>query len=348
MAPGLAVRPQPGRERGEVLPPHAARRERGRATATCSKLVSAAHLEGFYHRPRMDKELLAEHAEGVHLPVRLPVLGAGGRRCWRARTTRAREVAAAYRDIFGPTATSSRCRTTASPTSTRSCGDSSRSATSWASPSSPRTTSHYTLKEDAKPHDVLLCIQQKKLQSDPKRLKFDSEEFYLKSAEEMRAAVRRTARRVRPDAADRRARRARSRLRGPGARRSALPPAAVRDAAGARPRRLPPPAGGGGLAERYGEVTPEIRARIDHELEVIISMGFGGYFLIVWDLIRYAREQGIRVGPGRGSAAGSVVSYCLRITDLDPLAVRPAVRAVPQPRPHPDARHRHGLRRAPS
>src|SRR6185436_13529055 len=74
-----------------------------------------------------------------------------------------------------------------------------------------------------------------------------------------------------------------------------------------------------GAAERYGTLTPEIRARFDHELDVICSMGFAGYFLIVWDLIRFARESGIRVGPGRGSAAGSVVSYCLRITDLDPL-----------------------------
>ena len=74
-----------------------------------------------------------------------------------------------------------------------------------------------------------------------------------------------------------------------------------------------------GAALRYREITTEVRDRIDHELGVITSMGFGGYFLIVWDLIRYAREHGIRVGPGRGSAAGSVVSYCLRITDLDPL-----------------------------
>ena len=74
-----------------------------------------------------------------------------------------------------------------------------------------------------------------------------------------------------------------------------------------------------GAVERYGRITPEIRERIDTELDVIISMGFSGYFLIVWDLIRFARENGIRVGPGRGSAAGSIVSYSLRITDLDPL-----------------------------
>src|SRR5439155_5763487 len=74
-----------------------------------------------------------------------------------------------------------------------------------------------------------------------------------------------------------------------------------------------------GAEERYGRVTPEVQQRIESELDVITRMGFSGYFLIVWDLIRFAREHGIRVGPGRGSAAGSVVSYCLRITDLDPL-----------------------------
>jgi DNA polymerase-3 subunit alpha len=74
-----------------------------------------------------------------------------------------------------------------------------------------------------------------------------------------------------------------------------------------------------GARDRYGELTQEIRDRIEHELRIITSMGFAGYFLVVWDLIRYARENGIRVGPGRGSAAGSVVSYALRITDLDPL-----------------------------
>src|SRR5205823_11301520 len=74
-----------------------------------------------------------------------------------------------------------------------------------------------------------------------------------------------------------------------------------------------------GARDRYGELTEEMRARIDYELDVICRMGFAGYFLIVWDLIRFARESGIRVGPGRGSAAGSVVSYALRITDLDPL-----------------------------
>ncbi len=215
-----------------------------------------------------------------------------------------------------------------------------------ASRSSATNDLHYTLKEDAKPHDVLLCIQQQKVQTDLKRLKFDSDEFYLKSAEEMRHVFAEA-----PEVCDRTLDIADSVEldlvygdRAPAEERYHLPrfetPGGIdRDA---YLRTLVDE----GAAQRYGEIAPEIRERIDHELDVITSMGFGGYFLIVWDLIRYAREQGIRVGPGRGSAAGSVVCYSLRITDLDPAALRAAVRAVPQPRAHPDARYRHGLRRA--
>ena len=181
---------------------------------------------------------------------------------------------------------------------------------------------HYTRPEDAKPHDVLLCIQQQKLQSDPKRLKFDAEDFYLKSAAEMRARLRRAARR-----------RATRPSRSPSVSSCSLSSSGC-SVEGMTEYRLPrfeTPAGEPlesylrelverGAVDRYGDpLSTEVIERIDHELSIISKMGFAGYFLIVWDLIRFAREQGIRVGPGRGSAAGSVVSYALRITDLDPL-----------------------------
>ncbi len=180
---------------------------------------------------------------------------------------------------------------------------------------------HYTLQDDAKPHDVLLCIQQQKLQSDTKRLKFDSEEFYLKSAEEMRHVFRELpeacdttlaiAERVQPiDELERILVEHKTEYHLP---RFDTPHGEPFDA---YLRSLAER----GAAERYGDPVPvEVRERLDHELGVITQMGFSGYFLIVWDLIRFAREHGIRVGPGRGSAAGSVVSYALRITDLDPL-----------------------------
>ena len=180
---------------------------------------------------------------------------------------------------------------------------------------------HYTRPDDAKPHDVLLCIQQQKLQSDPKRLKFDSEDFYLKSAAEMRRVFAEL-----PEACDQTLEIA--------ARIELLPELERVLVDGVTEYRLPrfeTPAGEPldsylrelverGAEDRYERPIPaEVTARIDHELSIISKMGFSGYFLIVWDLIHFAREQGIRVGPGRGSAAGSVVSYALRITDLDPL-----------------------------
>ncbi len=282
------------------------------------KLVSSAHLEGFYHRPRMDKQLLAEHAEGLIclsgcLSSELAIALRTG------KDDRARAVAAEYRDIFGPQGYFIEVQDHGLTDQHAILRRQFELGDELGIPVVATNDLHYTMKEDAKPHDVLLCIQQKKLQSDEKRLKFDSEEFYLKSSEEMRHLFR-----ERPDACDQTLRIA---------ERVELDLVYGDRAAPEDRYHLPRFVTPGGLDRdeylrrlveegagvRYGEVTPQVRERIDHELGVITSMGFGGYFLIVWDLIRYAREQGIRVGPGRGSAAGSVVSYCLRITDLDPL-----------------------------
>jgi DNA polymerase III subunit alpha len=286
-----------------------ARNERGYRNLL--KLVTAANLEGFYHRPRVDKELLAEHSEGL--------IGLSG--CLASETARlllddqrgrAREVVATYADIFGPGGFylelqdhGLKEQRAVNPLLLAIAKETGLSVVA-------TNDLHYTNRADAKPHDVLLCIQQQKVQKDDQRLKFDTEEFYLKSAEEMRAVFAEV-----PEACD-----------------ATL---AIADACELEltfgehhvPRFDPPPGSTleahlrdlvlRGAAERYGTVTPDIARRIDDELAVIVPKGFAGYFLIVWDLIRFAREHGIRVGPGRGSAAGSVVSYCLRITDLDPL-----------------------------
>ena len=282
------------------------------------KLVSAAHLEGFYHRPRMDKQLMAEHAQGL-ICLSGCLSSEIGASLLAGQDDRARSVAAEYRDIFGADNYFIEVQDHGLGDQHAILRKQFALGEELGIPVVATNDLHYTLKEDAKPHDVLLCIQQKKVQSDLKRLKFDSEEFYLKGAEEMRQVFH-----ERPDACDwtlRIAERVQLDLvygdRAPADQRYHLPRFATpggldRDT---YLRRLADE----GAVARYGDVTPEIRQRIDHELGVITSMGFGGYFLIVWDLIRHAREQGIRVGPGRGSAAGSVVSYCLRITDLDPL-----------------------------
>ncbi len=283
------------------------------------QLVSAAHLEGFYHRPRMDKQLLAEHAEGVIclsgcLSSELSKLLLAG------QDQRAREAAADYRDIFGAEHYWIELQDHGLAEQARVMPRQVALARELGIGLVATNDLHYTAAADAKPHDVLLCIQQQKLQSDPKRLRFDAEEFYLKSPEQMRALFAEL-----PEACD---------------NTLAIADSVdleliYGDAAAPEDRyhlpRFEAPDGGtledylrdltrAGAAQRYGDPLPqEIRDRLDLELGVILRMGLAGYFLIVWDLIRFAREQGIRVGPGRGSAAGSVVSYCLRITDVDPL-----------------------------
>ena len=287
------------------------------------QLVSAAHLEGFYHRPRMDKQLLAEHAEGVTclsgcLSSELSKLLLAG------QDQRAREAAADYRDIFGAEHYWIELQDHGLAEQARLTPRQVALARELGIGLVATNDLHYTAAADAKPHDVLLCIQQQKLQSDPKRLRFDAEEFYLKSPEQMRALFAEL-----PEACD---------------NTLAIADSVdleliYGDAAAPEERyhlpRFEAPDGGtledylreltrAGAAERYGDPLPqEIRDRLDLELGAILRMGLAGYFLIVWDLIRFAREQGIRVGPGRGSAAGSVVSYCLRITDVDPLRYGP-------------------------
>jgi DNA polymerase-3 subunit alpha len=175
--------------------------------------------------------------------------------------------------------------------------------------------SHYTHAHEADAHDALLCIQTGSVKSDENRFKFHSQEFYVKSAAQMRALFPSDDY---PDACDNTllvAERVGVEIE---FGRTLLPPFDV-------------PAGHdedsylrelvmAGAAQRYGTLTTEVTQRIDYELNVISDMGFSSYFLIVWDLIAYAASRGIRTGPGRGSAAGSIVAYCLRITDLDPLA----------------------------
>jgi len=284
------------------------------------RLVSLAHLEGFYHRPRMDRQLLAEHAEGL-LCLSGCLSSELGVSLLAGRDDRAREVAGEYRELFGPGNYFVELQDHGLDDQRRIIARQIEIARAIGAPIVATNDLHYLRKEDAKPHDVLLCIQQQKLQSDPKRLRFDSEEFYLKSAEEMRAVFREL-----PEACD---------TTLAIAERVQLLPELERILVEGRIEyRLPrfdTPHGEaletylrelveGGAAERYGSpLAPEVVERIDHELAVITKMGFAGYFLIVWDLIRFARERGIRVGPGRGSAAGSVVSYALRVTDLDPL-----------------------------
>jgi DNA polymerase III subunit alpha len=282
------------------------------------RLVTDAHLEGFYHRPRIDKELLAERAEGL-IGLSGCLASEVSQLLLSGQDAKAADMAGGYAEIFGAGNFFIELQDHGIADQLTILPKQIDLARRLGLPVVATNDLHYTDRADAKPHDILLCIQQQKLQTDTNRLRFDSDDFYLKSAEEMREVFREM-----PEACD-------ATLDiaemcdlelvygddAPPAERFHVPrfeaPADMdRDA---YLRQLVDE----GARERYGDITPEIRERLDHELDVIGRMGFAGYFLIVWDLIRFARDNGIRVGPGRGSAAGSVVSYSLRITDLDPL-----------------------------
>jgi DNA polymerase-3 subunit alpha len=275
------------------------------------KIVTDASVEGFYHRPRTDKEYLAQHAEGL-IALSGCLAGETQRLLIAGQEARAREVVGTYRDIFGPESFFLEVQDHGLAEQRQVNPMMLSLAKASGAPLVATNDLHYTNKEDARPHDVLLCIQQQKVQSDTNRLRFDTEEFYLKTPEEMRRIFAEV-----PQACDATLDIARTVDLHLAFGEFHLPP-------------FDPPEGMTldgylrhlayeGARARYGELTEAVTARIDHELGVIVPMGFAGYFLIVWDLIRFARERGIRVGPGRGSAAGSVVSYALRITDLDPL-----------------------------
>ena len=196
---------------------------------------------------------------------------------------------------------------------------------------------HYLRREDYASHSALLCVQTKSTLAQPK-LRFDTNEFYLKSPAEMAESFARLAGGGPDHARDRRALRHRD-----GARQDAAA-RATRRPDGAEPtaylRRLTEE----GLRGRYGDPPPaEAVERLECELRVIGEMGFESYFLIVWDFVKYAKDNGIAVGPGRGSAAGSIVSYALQHHRRRPARVRPDVRALPEPRAQVDAGHRHRL-----
>ena len=253
------------------------------------RLVTDAHLEGFYHRPRIDKELLAERAEGLIglsgcLSSEVDALLLAG------QDRKAAEVAATYRDILGPGSFYVEVQDHGLPAQQLVLPRLVQMAKATGVPLVATNDLHYTDRDDAKAHDVLLCIQQQKVQSDPQRLKFDSDQFYMKSSAEMRELFREL-----PDPCDNTLAIAegceldlRYGSRAPADKRFHVP-------------RFEPPKGvpvqqylrslvEEGARARYGEPTEEIRRRIDYELGVIGDMGFASYFLIVWDLIKYARD----------------------------------------------------------
>jgi len=289
------------------------------------KLASAAFLDGFYYKPRMDAELLAAHHEGIiattgclggHVPQLLaPDASSEEGNVGQVRAyAAALATAAGYQDIFGRDSFFVEVQDHGIPAQHRIMPDLLSIARDIGAPLLATNDSHYTYAHEADAHDVLLCIQTGANRSDAGRLRFESQEYYLKSAAEMRALF---SEEDFPGAADNTlgiAERADVTL---DLGRILLPhfPVPSGESEDSYLRRLVTE----GARKRYGERFGEVADRIDYELSVITDMGFASYFLIVWDLMRHARSRGIRTGPGRGSAAGSIVAYCLEITALDPI-----------------------------
>ncbi len=277
------------------------------------QLASRAFLEGYYMKPKVDWDLLDEHAEGI-----IATTGCLGGHVLQSLLQddfdTALTKAGRLQDIFGPDNLFVEIQDHGIPEQSRTNPQLFEIARRLGAPLLATNDSHYTRREDAVAHDALLCVQTNALMSDEDRFKFHGDEHYLKTAVEMRYLFREV-----PDACDNSllvAERCNVELEfgNPQLPRFPLPAGFDSDAAYLRHLTM------AGATERWGASLPEpVVERLAFELQVIADMGFSSYFLIVWDLIRHARESGIRVGPGRGSAAGCAVAYSLRITDLDPI-----------------------------
>ncbi len=280
------------------------------------KLSSAAYLEGYMYKPRVDWELLERHHDGVIASTGC-LGGVVLQALLRGDTERAATLAARLQDIFGRESLFVELQDHGLEEQRRTNPELVRLARRIGAPLLATNDSHYVSRHDATAHDALLCVQTGSVKDDPKRFKFHSDEHFLKTAEEMRHLFRDY-----PDACDNTlwiAERADVEIEFGKPNLPSFPrPDGFADA-DSYLRHLTLE----GAAERYGPVVPaDVHQRIEFELGVISQMGFSDYFLVVWDLIRHARQLGIRVGPGRGSAAGCCVAYCLRIVDIDPIRYR--------------------------
>ncbi|MET0826993.1 MAG: DNA polymerase III subunit alpha, partial [Acidimicrobiales bacterium] len=277
------------------------------------QLSSRAFMEGYYYKPRLDWELLDEHSEGV-----IATTGCLGghvlQHLMRGDEEAALKAAGRLQDIFGRNNLFVEIQDHGIPEQHRTNPMLFDIAKRIGAPLLATNDSHYTHRHDAVAHDALLCVQTGSQMSDPDRFKFHGDEHYLKPAHEMRYLFDEI-----PEACDNTlwiAERADVTIEfgKPQLPRFPLPEGFETDADYLRYLTME------GARRRWGSgLTDAIVERLSYELGVIESMGFSSYFLIVWDLIKHARDNGIRVGPGRGSAAGCAVAYTLWFTDLDPI-----------------------------
>lgn len=275
------------------------------------KLVSIGYLEGFYYRPRVDKEVLSQHAQGL-IGLSACLKGEVAWLIQQKRFNDALKAADTYQNIFGKGNFYLEIQANTIPEQKTVNDALIKISKELSIPLVATNDVHYPTKDKAAAHEALLCIQTQSTLDDPKHMRFQTDEFYFRSPEEMKESFQHCPEAIKNTIEI--------------AQRCNL----ELDFTQMHLPKYTPPEGKNkeafllelcekGLEEKGLNDNPEVKARLEHELKIIKHMGFISYFLIVWDFIAYAKTQGIPVGPGRGSAAGSLVSFLLGITDLNPL-----------------------------
>ena len=279
--------------------------------ANLTKIVSKGFVEGYYYKPRVDKELLRKYHKGI-IALSACLAGEVARFLTKGLYEEAKKTALEYQEIFGEGNFFLELQDHGIPEQGLVNQQLFKMSEETGIELVATNDIHYTYAEDAKPHDILLCIQTGKKLSDENRMRYDGGQYYVKSEEEMlrlfpyaKQALENTQK-----IADR-------------------CHVEIEFGVTKRPKYDVPDGYTSweylqklcyeGLEKRYGDPSEELKNRLSYELETIHQMGYVDYFLIVWDFIKYAKDHGISVGPGRGSAAGSIVSYCLEITTIDPI-----------------------------
>ena len=279
--------------------------------ANLTKIVSKGFVEGYYYKPRVDKELLRKYHKGI-IALSACLAGEVARFLTKGLYEEAKKTALEYQEIFGEGNFFLELQDHGIPEQGLVNQQLFKMSEETGIELVATNDIHYTYAEDAKPHDILLCIQTGKKLADENRMRYDGGQYYVKSEEEMQRLF-------------------------PYAKQALENTQKIADRCHVEIEfgvtKLPKydvPEGYTsweylqklcyeGLAKRYGDPSKELKDRLSYELETIHQMGYVDYFLIVWDFIKYAKDHGISVGPGRGSAAGSIVSYCLEITTIDPI-----------------------------
>ena len=279
--------------------------------ANLMKIVSRGFTEGYYYKPRVDKDLLRQYHEGI-IALSACLAGEVQRYLSRGLTEEAKKVALEYQDIFGKGNLFLEMQDHGIPEQQLVNQRQIQLSKETGIELVVTNDIHYTYAEDAKPHDILLCIQTGKKLDDENRMRYEGGQYYVKSPQEMEALFPYAKQAL--ENTQKIANRCEVEIEFGVTK---LPKYDVPD--GMTSWEYLNKLCWEGLEKHYGESSKELKERLRYELDTIRSMGYVDYFLIVWDFIKYAKDHGIAVGPGRGSAAGSIVSYCLEITNIDPI-----------------------------